>query len=104
MKPETIHTIDFGIKHFSTDWTVDLAVFYSQYDDKIASVETGEPTDSGQIIVQSQNLNDVRLYGLRKPSLTIDLVMIRNLDAVLNYTWGEEKVSFSQNRQIEYLH
>ena len=90
VKPETVHTIDFGIKHFSTDWTVDLAVFYSQYDDKIASVETGEPTNSGQIIVQSQNLNDVRLYGLES-HLNYRFADDSELDAVLNYTWGEEK-------------
>ena len=90
VKPETVHTIDFGIKHFSTDWTVDLAVFYSQYDDKIASVETGEPTNSGQIIVQSQNLNDVRLYGLES-HFNYRFGDDSEFDAVLNYTWGEEK-------------
>jgi outer membrane receptor protein involved in Fe transport len=90
VKPETVHTIDFGIKHFSTDWTVDLAVFYSQYDDKIASVETGELTDFGQIIVQSQNLNDVRLYGLES-HFNYRFGDDSEFDAVLNYTWGEEK-------------
>ena len=92
VKPETVFTLDFGWKHFGRQWFAEFAVFYSKYYDKIASVETGELTDQGQIIVQSQNLNKVILYGFES-----NLKYITNADAeikaVLNYTWGEESLN-----------
>ncbi|MCF6320036.1 MAG: TonB-dependent receptor, partial [Proteobacteria bacterium] len=89
VKPETVHTLDFGWKHFGDAWNVDFTLFYSQYKDKIASVETGELTDDGQFIVQSQNINDVKLYGLES-SFKYDLNASSEIKMVLNYTWGEE--------------
>jgi outer membrane receptor protein involved in Fe transport len=89
VKPETVHTLDLGWKHFGDVYTVDFTVFYSQYNDKIASVETGDLTDEGQIIVQSQNINDVNLYGLES-SLSYKINADSEFSAVMNYTWGEE--------------
>jgi len=89
VKPETVHTLDLGWKHFGDIYTVDFTVFYSQYKDKIASVETGELTEQGQIIVQSQNINDVNLYGLES-SFSYKIDTDSEFNAVLNYTWGEE--------------
>lgn len=92
IKPETVHTLDFGWKHFGDTWTIDTAVFYSKYNDKIASVETGELTDEGQFIVQSQNINDVNLYGFES-SFDYKIDADSEIKAVINYTWGEEKSS-----------
>ncbi len=89
VKPETVHTLDIGWKHFSDSWNVDFTLFYSQYKDKIASVETGELTEDGQIIVQSQNINDVTLYGLES-SFDYKFENQGKFKAVVNYTWGEE--------------
>ena len=89
VKPETVHTLDLGWKHFGDSWTVDFAVFYSKYKDKIASVETGELTSDGFIIVQSQNINDVALYGFES-SMKHTFNGGSELKAVINYTWGEE--------------
>jgi len=89
IKPETVHTIDFGYKHFGNKATVDFAVFYSKYKDKISSVETGDITENGQIIVQSQNINDVVLYGLES-SFKYKIDTDSHIRAVINYTWGEE--------------
>jgi outer membrane receptor protein involved in Fe transport len=89
LKPESVHTLDVGWKHFSNDWSVDFALFYSKYKDKIASVETGDLTESGQIIVQSQNINAVKLYGLES-SFDYTFANDSQFKAVLNYTWGEE--------------
>ncbi|MFK8011549.1 MAG: TonB-dependent receptor plug domain-containing protein [Marinicellaceae bacterium] len=89
VKPETVHTLDIGWKHFGNIYTVDFTVFYSKYKDKIASVETGELTDTGQLIVQSQNINDVNLYGVES-SFTYKINTDSEFNAVLNYTWGEE--------------
>ena len=89
VKPETVHTLDFGWKHFGDAWNVDFTLFYSQYKDKIASVETGELTAQGQIIVQSQNINNVTLYGLES---SFDYLFENkgHFKTVINYTWGEE--------------
>jgi outer membrane receptor protein involved in Fe transport len=89
VEPETVHTLDFGWRHFTNKWNIDMAVFYSKYDDKIASVETGDLTDSGQIIVQSQNLNNVILYGFES-SFKYQANADSEFKAVINYTWGEE--------------
>jgi outer membrane receptor protein involved in Fe transport len=72
-----------------------MAVFYSKYDDKIASVETGDLTDSGQIIVQSQNLNNVILYGFES-SFKYQPDADSEFKAVINYTWGEEDSGFEK--------
>lgn len=92
IKPETVHTLDFGMRHFSTNWFAEVTLFYSSYKDKISSVETGELTDQGQIIVQSQNINDVKIYGLES-SLNYEFENDSELNIVLNYTWGEEMFS-----------
>lgn len=89
VKPETVHTLDFGWKHFGSAWFVDFAIFYSQYKDKIASVETGGLSESGQIIVQSKNINDVVLYGFES-AISYDFENDSEFKAVINYTWGEE--------------
>lgn len=96
IKPETVHTFDLGWKHFGQQWYVDFAVFYSAYTDKIASVETGELTEANQLIVQSQNINDVVLYGVES-NIRYDINETSELKAVINYTWGKETTnSFSE--------
>ncbi len=90
IKPETVHTLDIGWKHFGSTWFIDVALFYSKYNDKITSVETGDLTDLGQFVVQSQNINDVNLYGLES-NIKYRFVDGSEFKAVLNYTWGEEK-------------
>ena len=92
VKPETVHTLDLGWKHFGNQWFADFAVFYSEYKDKIASVETGSLTEDGQIIVQSQNINDVVLYGFES-AFSYDFENESQFKAVINYTWGEESSS-----------
>lgn len=89
IEPETVHTLDFGWKHFSQKYVIDLTLFYSKYKDKIASVETGELTDEGQFIVQSQNINNVTLYGLES-SFQYDINADSEINMVINYIWGEE--------------
>ncbi len=89
IKPESVHTLDFGWKHFGSSWFVDAALFYSKYTDKIASVETGDLTDSGQFIVHSENINDVVLYGFES-NFRYDISDTSELKAVINYTWGKE--------------
>ncbi|MDX1556404.1 MAG: TonB-dependent receptor, partial [Xanthomonadales bacterium] len=62
--PETLWGYDFGFKTRGDTWQAEIYFFYSDYDDKIGSRDTGELTESGRIIVQSDNINSAELYGI----------------------------------------
>ncbi len=64
LKPETVNSVDFGLKLQHGPWLGELIAFKSRYQDKITSVETGARTASGQIVVQSQNATRLNLHGV----------------------------------------
>ena len=64
LKPETVDSVDIGLKLQQGPWLGELIAFKSRYQDKITSVETGARTASGQIIVQSQNATRLDLHGI----------------------------------------
>ncbi len=64
LKPETVDSVDFGLKIQQGPWLGELIAFKSRYQDKITSVETGARTASGQIVVQSQNATRLDLHGI----------------------------------------
>ena len=64
LKPETVDSVDFGLKLQQGPWLGELIAFKSRYQDKITSVETGARTASGQIVVQSQNATRLDLHGI----------------------------------------
>ncbi|MCB1584402.1 MAG: TonB-dependent receptor [Xanthomonadales bacterium] len=64
LEPESVISFDLGLKHAGNGWQGELVAFVSRYQDVIASIETGEVTNEGQHIVQSQNINDVKIYGV----------------------------------------
>lgn len=90
LEPEVVHSLDFGWKHSGSGWVSQMGAFVSDYRNKITSVETGELTEDGQIIVQSENLSEVLVYGLESE---FDYWSDDGTHwyAALNYTWGEEK-------------
>ncbi len=63
LNPETVDTIDAGIKFQQGAWSGEIIAYSSRYDDKITSVETGERTATNQIIVQNQNATRLNLHG-----------------------------------------
>ncbi len=62
--PETLWGYDVGFKTRGEVWQAEIYFFYSDYQDKIGSRETGEVTENGRIVVQSDNINSAGLYGI----------------------------------------
>ncbi len=89
VKPETVHTLDFGYKHAGNGWQAETALFMSDYNDVIASTLTGETTESGRDIVQSQNIGEVRIWGL-EAQFNRYFDGGGHLYAHLTYTYGEQ--------------
>lgn len=90
LDPEVVTTLDVGLKARGSRFVGEIFAFYSDYQDKISSVATGETTEDGRTIVQSQNLSSVELWGIEAGGeLFIDdgLTLYGNA----NYTWGEEE-------------
>jgi hemoglobin/transferrin/lactoferrin receptor protein len=63
LEQEQVTTLDAGWKVRNDRLEGELIGFYSRYRDKITSVLTGEVTDSGRLVVQSQNAARLVLYG-----------------------------------------
>lgn len=64
LKPETVDSIDVGLKLQQGPWLGELIAYKSRYQDKITSVETGALTPTGQVVVQSQNATRLDLHGI----------------------------------------
>ena len=63
LESEQVSTLDAGCKLQSDRLDGEVIGYYSRYREKITSVLTGEVTDSGRLVVQSQNAARLVLYG-----------------------------------------
>ena len=88
--PETVWSYDLGLKMENDSLEFEVFAFYLDYSDKITSVFTGETTETGRLIVRSENRNQVTLYGLESGLYWAAADDLR-LFAVMNYTRGEEQ-------------
>ncbi|MBT8086893.1 MAG: TonB-dependent receptor [Gammaproteobacteria bacterium] len=91
---ERVRQVDAGLRYRSDRLTFDLMLFVLQYDDRITSIDTGATTPEGRDIVQSVNAAESSIRGVEAG---FELVVNNNVDlrALLNYTWGEQRVSGS---------
>jgi hemoglobin/transferrin/lactoferrin receptor protein len=64
LQPETVDSIDLGIKVSADAWQGEFIVYQSRYDDKITPIETGARTATNQIVVQNRNATRLDLYGI----------------------------------------
>jgi outer membrane receptor protein involved in Fe transport len=89
LEPESVWSYDIGIKLSTRRWQAEVYAWYADYRDKISSRFTGETTPEGRQIVQSDNLNEARLYGIESG---LRYLGDHGLEyyAVVNYTRGEE--------------
>jgi outer membrane receptor protein involved in Fe transport len=69
--------------------------FYSDYDDKITSVPTGDTTPEGRTIVRSENANQLEIYGIEAGG-HFTLTDRWELYGILNYARGDEKSAGGQ--------
>lgn len=89
LKPETVLTYDLGLKWDHPGWQAEAFVWKSDYQDKITSVETGERTESGAIIVTNRNVTELDLWGVEAGARWY-LSEESQFYGVLNYTRGDE--------------
>ncbi|MFC1689929.1 TonB-dependent receptor plug domain-containing protein [Pseudomonadota bacterium] len=89
LKPESVWSYDVGIKASTDRWQAEAFAWYSDYQDKISSRFTGDVTPEGRLVVRSDNLNSVELYGV-ETGLRFLASDSLELYAVVNYTHGEE--------------
>jgi outer membrane receptor protein involved in Fe transport len=87
--PETVWSYDLGIKTETGSLELEIFAFYLDYSNKITSVYTGDTTEDGRLVVRSENLNQVDIYGLEAGMYWAVMDDLR-LFAVANYTRGEE--------------
>lgn len=90
LKPETLVSVDLGIKHDGDNFDFEAFAFQSQYDDKIITVFTGRNVGTRRE-VQNVNAAEARLYGAEF-GFSWTLSDAWWLDGSLNYTRGTEEL------------
>lgn len=83
LSPEKLVSLDLGVKWLRAGWQGEVVAFIADYDDKIESVATGGLTDSGRVIVRSENRAEVRLTGIE---IGLQRALTPNLDVGMNLT------------------
>jgi outer membrane receptor protein involved in Fe transport len=88
---ERVVQFDAGVRRRTAHSQVELMVYALNYDDRITSVLTGAVTPGGRDVVQSVNAADSTIHGVEAGA---DFEVTGNVtaSAVLNYTWGEQRV------------
>lgn len=88
--PETVLSADIGLRWEGEAARAELVFFRLDYEDRITSVETGELTSTGRIVVTSENIGRSRLHGAEL-GLRAQLSPRLALDATANWTRGEDR-------------
>ena len=89
LQPESVLTLDAGVKYSAGAWELELYAWQSRYRDQISSEATGEFTPEGRIVVRSENLNEVNLHGLES-GFRYYGASGYSLYGTLNWTRGQE--------------
>ena len=89
---ESVVTVDVGAKWDSGRFRGEVFGFYSDFQDKITAVPTGEFTAENRQIVQSQNLNSVDIWGVEASGRWY-VSDQWELFSAFTYTWAEEELS-----------
>lgn len=102
LSPEEILTVDAGVKWQFARFSGEFFAFYSDYNDKIDDLFTGQQTEDGMEIVQSTNLNNVTLVGIEVGSRYrfSDRLDLFNS---LTFTWGEEEFRNGRTRPADRI-
>jgi len=62
--PETVDSVELGLRWQNADWFAETFLFQSRFDDRITSVLTGETDEQGRDIVQTRNAASARFRGV----------------------------------------
>ena len=91
---ERVVQVDAGVRYSDDRARFELMIYTLDYDDRITSVLTGDVTPGGRDVVQSVNAADSTIRGL-EGGAGFDISDTVSIEAVLNYTWAEQRVSGS---------
>jgi outer membrane receptor protein involved in Fe transport len=99
LEPESVITLDTGLKAKAGAWSGEFSVFHSDYDNRIVTVspafaegtpecpDDGDPATTG--CAQNRNIAQSRYYGFEGGARYAgESVAVR---ATLNYTWGDQE-------------
>jgi outer membrane receptor protein involved in Fe transport len=99
LKPESVVSLDTGLKLATGPWRGEATVFYAEYKDRITLVDpafaegTPECPDDGDAAAtacaQNQNIAEATYYGF-EGGLRYRIAYNCSARAVLNYTWAEQ--------------
>jgi outer membrane receptor protein involved in Fe transport len=100
LQPESVVTVDTGLKAHAAAWSGELSVFWSDYKDRIVTVNpafaegTSECPDDGDAATtgcaQNQNIASSTYYGF-EGGVRFTPAPAWTARATLNYTWGEQE-------------
>lgn len=90
LSAESLLSFDTGLKFAFSNLQGEVFLWQSRYEDKISSVATGELTETGRIIVQSQNIGQVDLHGI-EAGLQYQHEDWGHFQSSLNWVYGTEK-------------
>jgi outer membrane receptor protein involved in Fe transport len=91
---ERVVQLDAGVRYSDDRARFELMIYTLDYDDRITSVLTGDVTPEGRDVVQSVNAADSTIRGL-EGGAGFDISDTVSIEAVLNYTWAEQRISGS---------
>ena len=91
---ERVMQIDLGVRRRTAGTQLELMIYALRYDDRITSAFTGDVTPSGRDVVQSVNAADSTIRGI-EAGADVELTRSVYASAVLNFTWGEQRVAGS---------
>jgi outer membrane receptor protein involved in Fe transport len=89
---ERVVQLDAGVRYSGDRARFEFMIYTLDYDDRITSVLTGDSTPEGRDIVQSVNAADSTIRGF-EGGAGFDIGNAISVDAVVNYTWAEQRVS-----------
>jgi outer membrane receptor protein involved in Fe transport len=91
LKPESVFSVDIGLKYGGERMSGELIAFRSRYRDKITSVLTGEVMPGGALVVRNRNLTRQDLWGIEAGArYRIESPEVE-LYATATYTRGDER-------------
>lgn len=99
---EHVTQFDIGARYRGDLLRLELALYTLRYDDRITSVGTGDVTPDGRDVVQAVNAAESTIRGV-EAGLDVRVTEDLNARAVLNYTWGEQRISGGDNEPADRI-
>jgi outer membrane receptor protein involved in Fe transport len=92
---ERVVQLDAGVRYRGATARLEFMMYALDYDDRITSVLTGDVTPEGRDVVQSVNAASSTIRGI-EAGADVDFHGSISFGAVLNYTWGEQRIAGSE--------